>query len=96
MKKNSWVAEEEKDLLNQLIFRPLFSPEEFRYAELAREMLVRGDLITPKLLDMRYFEAMPMSCWITAGSFKLFGQNAFAVVLCRVSKSPARGVAHGN
>lgn len=83
MKKNSWIPVLflTACYLLPLIFRPLFSPEEFRYAELAREMLVRGDLITPKLLDMRYFEAMPMSCWITAGSFKLFGQNAFALRL---------------
>lgn len=64
-----------------VIFRPLMSPEEFRCAEISREMIERGDFITPKLLNARYFENAPMGYWLTAASFKIFGQNAFALRL---------------
>ena len=58
--------------------RPMLAPDEFRYAEIPREMIDRGDYTTPRLCGMRYFEKTPMNYWLTAGSFKLFGQNAFA------------------
>ena len=64
-----------------VIFRPLMSPDEFRCAEISREMIERGDFITPKLLNARYFENTPMGYWLTAASFKIFGQNAFALRL---------------
>ena len=64
-----------------ILFRPLMAPDEFRYAEIPREMLETGDLITPRLLSFRYFEKPPMGYWITAASFKIFGLNAFALRL---------------
>ena len=86
MKKNYWmllffvVA----FYLLPIIFRPLMTPDEFRYAEIPREMIERADFITPKLLDVRYFEKTPMGYWFTAASFKIFGQNAFALRLIPV------------
>jgi len=62
-----------------ILFRPLMAPDEFRYAEIPREMLETGDLITPRLLSFRYFEKPPMGYWLTAASFKIFGLNAFAL-----------------
>ena len=64
-----------------VIFRPLVTPDEYRYAEIPREMIERGDFITPRLLSVRYFEKTPMGYWLTAASFKIFGQNAFALRL---------------
>ena len=61
--------------------RPMIIPDECRYAEIPREMLASGDLTTPRLLGMRYFEKPPMQYWLTAGSFRLFGENAFATRL---------------
>ena len=86
MKKNIWmlVLFLVAMYLLPVIFRPLMSPDEFRYAEIPREMLVHNDFVTPKLLNMRYFEKTPLGYWLTAGSFKLFGQNAFALRLIPV------------
>ena len=62
-----------------IFFRPLMTPDEFRYAEIPREMLETGDFITPRLLGCRYFEKPPMGYWLTAASFKIFGLNVFAL-----------------
>ena len=61
--------------------RPLHRPDEFRYAEIPREMIESGDFVTPRLLNARYFEKPVLGYWITAGSFKLFGQNRFSLRL---------------
>ncbi|MDR0931733.1 MAG: phospholipid carrier-dependent glycosyltransferase [Victivallales bacterium] len=61
--------------------RPMITPDEFRYAQIPREMTVSGDYVVPHLMNMRYFEKPVMGYWLTAGSFKLFGQNAFALRL---------------
>lgn len=57
---------------------PLIDPDEGRYAEIPREMLERGDLITPTLNYVKYFEKPPLIYWLNAGSMKLLGQNEFA------------------
>lgn len=57
---------------------PLIDPDEGRYAEIPREMLERGDLITPTLNYVKYFEKPPLLYWINAGSLTLFGRNEFA------------------
>lgn len=60
---------------------PLIDPDEGRYAEIPREMLQRGDLITPTLNYVKYFEKPPLLYWINAASLKLFGLNEFAARL---------------
>ena len=57
---------------------PLIDPDEGRYAEIPREMLERGDLITPTLNYVKYFEKPPLLYWINAASLKTFGLNEFA------------------
>lgn len=61
--------------------RPMVTPDEFRYAEIPREMIDRGDYVTPHLVNMRYFEKPVMGYWMTVGCFKVFGENAFALRL---------------
>lgn len=60
---------------------PLIDPDEGRYAEIPREMLERGDLLTPTLNYVKYFEKPPLLYWINAASLKLFGLNEFAARL---------------
>lgn len=58
--------------------RPLFNPDEGRYAEIPREMLSGGDWIVPHLNGVAYIEKPPLQYWATALSFRVFGQSAFA------------------
>ena len=57
---------------------PLLGPDEPRYAEIAREMLLRGDWITPKLGGFDWFEKPALLYWLEIASYKLFGINEFA------------------
>ncbi|MFT5643093.1 MAG: 4-amino-4-deoxy-L-arabinose transferase-like glycosyltransferase [Janthinobacterium sp.] len=53
--------------------RTLVPPDEGRYAEMAREMLVSGDWITTRLNGIKYFEKPPLQTWMNALSFAAFG-----------------------
>lgn len=57
---------------------PLLEPDEGRYSEIPREMLQRGDFVTPFLNYVKYFEKPPLLYWLNSLSFSLFGQNEFA------------------
>lgn len=59
--------------------RPLFIPDETRYAEIPREIIATGDWIVPRLNGLRYFEKPVLGYWLDAASILAFGQNAFAV-----------------
>ncbi|GFE62200.1 phospholipid carrier-dependent glycosyltransferase [Geobacter sp. AOG2] len=56
----------------------LIEPDEGRYSEIPREMLEKGDFVTPTLNYVHYFEKPPLHYWLNALSFKLFGLNEFA------------------
>jgi 4-amino-4-deoxy-L-arabinose transferase-like glycosyltransferase len=58
-----------------LFGRPLYDPDEGRYAEIPREMLSGGDWLIPHLNGFVYLEKPPLQYWITAASFRLFGQS---------------------
>ena len=53
-------------------------PDEGRYSEIPREMIETGDFITPRLNYVKYFEKPPLHYWLTAVSFKIFGENEFS------------------
>ena len=61
--------------------RPLMRPDEFRYGEIPREMLISGDWVAPRFVAFRYFEKPALGYQIHALSMKLFGENAFALRL---------------
>ena len=62
----------------------LIDPDEGRYAEIPREMLESGDLVTPRLNYVKYFEKPVLHYWLTAGSFLVLGRNEFAARLVPV------------
>ncbi len=64
--------------LPAMIGRPMVAVDEFRYAEIAREMRVSGDWVTPRLAGVRYFEKPIFGYWAIAGAQTCFGDNAFA------------------
>ncbi|MBI4516653.1 MAG: glycosyltransferase family 39 protein [Deltaproteobacteria bacterium] len=62
----------------------LAEPDEPRYAEIAREMLVRHDFVTPTLNFVKYFEKPPLVYWLTAIAFGLLGVSDWAARLVPV------------
>src|SRR5215207_6301409 len=51
---------------------PLLGPDEPRYAQVAREMFLSGDLITPTLGGHTWFEKPAMLYWMIVAAFKVF------------------------
>jgi 4-amino-4-deoxy-L-arabinose transferase-like glycosyltransferase len=62
-------------------FLPLVGPDEPRYAEIAREMFMRRDFITPTLGGMPWFEKPPLLYWMMIASYRVFGVSEFSARL---------------
>jgi 4-amino-4-deoxy-L-arabinose transferase-like glycosyltransferase len=62
-------------------FRPLFNPDEGRYAEIPREMLASGDWVIPRLDGLVYIEKPPLQYWATAVAYTLFGASEWSARL---------------
>jgi 4-amino-4-deoxy-L-arabinose transferase-like glycosyltransferase len=62
--------------------RPLANPDEGRYAEIPREMVLLGDWVTPHLNGVAYIEKPPLQYWITAGLYKMFGEGEWTARAC--------------
>ena len=60
---------------------PLLGPDEPRYAQIAREMFLNRDLITPTLGGHTWFEKPALLYWLIAGSFKVFGVSEWSARL---------------
>jgi 4-amino-4-deoxy-L-arabinose transferase-like glycosyltransferase len=60
---------------------PLLGPDEPRYAQVAREMFLRGDLITPTLGGHLWFEKPALLYWMMIASYKLFGVSEWSARL---------------
>ena len=50
---------------------PLLEPDEGRYAEIGREMLVSGNWLVPTLYYQPYYDKPPLLYWAVAASFKI-------------------------
>ncbi|MFZ0677774.1 phospholipid carrier-dependent glycosyltransferase [Candidatus Binatus sp.] len=59
----------------------LWEPDEGRYAEIAREMVLSRDYVTPRDDFELYFEKPPLVYWAEAAAIRIFGPNEFAVRL---------------
>lgn len=58
--------------------RPVTNPDEGRYAEIPREMLVSGDWVTPHLNGLIYIEKPPLQYWMTALAYSILGPNEWS------------------
>ena len=52
---------------------PLLEPQEARYAEIPRQMLQRGDWVTPTLHGEPYLDKPPLLYWAVMGAFEVGG-----------------------
>ena len=60
---------------------PLVGPDEPRYAQVAREMFLRRDLITPTLGGHTWFEKPVLLYWLMMFGYKVFGVSEFSARL---------------
>ncbi|ERM81645.1 hypothetical protein P872_19690 [Rhodonellum psychrophilum GCM71 = DSM 17998] len=51
---------------------------EARYAQIAKEMTVSGDYLHPTLMGIHHYHKPPMTYWLTAAAYKIFGISAFS------------------
>jgi 4-amino-4-deoxy-L-arabinose transferase-like glycosyltransferase len=64
------------------LFTPaLLDDADASHAQAAQHMEQSGDWVTLKVNGIRYLEKPPLPYWITAGLFRIFGENAFAARL---------------
>ena len=61
--------------------RPLAVPDEGRYGEIGRWMLISGDWLTPRLNGIPFFHKPPLLYWLEALSLATFGVNVMALRL---------------
>jgi 4-amino-4-deoxy-L-arabinose transferase-like glycosyltransferase len=60
---------------------PLLGPDEPRYAQVAREMFLRGDLVTPTLGGHTWFEKPALLYWMIMAAFRIFGVSEWSARL---------------
>jgi 4-amino-4-deoxy-L-arabinose transferase-like glycosyltransferase len=60
---------------------PFVGPDEARYAQVAREMFERGDLITPTLGGRLWFEKPSLLYWLMMASYAVFGVSEWSARL---------------
>jgi hypothetical protein len=59
----------------------LLEPDEGRYAEIPREMLLRGEWIVPYLQGEPYLDKPPLFYWLVIVSYRLFGVHDWSARL---------------
>jgi 4-amino-4-deoxy-L-arabinose transferase-like glycosyltransferase len=64
--------------LGSLFTPPLLDDADASHAQAAQHMAQSGDWVTLKVNGIRYLEKPPLPYWITAGLFRIFGENVFA------------------
>ncbi len=61
--------------------RNLSAPDELRYSEIPREMIVYQDYVIPKINGVKYFEKPPLFYWMQVANIKAFGLNEWSLRL---------------
>ena len=59
----------------------LFEPDEGRYVQIPKEMLDRGDWLTPILQGEPYLDKPPLFYWLVMLAYTAFGQADWVVRL---------------
>ena len=59
----------------------LVGPDEPRYAQVAREMVVSGDFVTPRYFGEPWLEKPVLYYWLASAAYRLLGVNEFAARL---------------
>ncbi len=62
-----------------LFYRGFIDPDEGRYSEIPREMVVSGRWDEMRMLGYRYYEKPPLTYWMVAPAIALFGASEWAV-----------------
>ncbi len=60
---------------------PLINPDEARYSEIAREMLLSGNYITPTLNGVPFLDKPPLFYWLQAVCLHVFGVSEWSLRL---------------
>jgi 4-amino-4-deoxy-L-arabinose transferase-like glycosyltransferase len=64
-----------------LAVMPQMEPDEARYSLIPSAMNQSGNYVTPHIKNVVYLEKPPLVYWVTALSFKIFGENDFSARL---------------
>jgi len=62
-----------------LFYRGFNDPDEGRYSEVPREMVVSGNWLEMRMLGYRYYEKPPLTYWLVAPAIKVFGARDWVV-----------------
>ena len=66
----------------------LWERDEGRYADVASEMLARGDFVTPHIDGAIFLDKPPLVYWVTAASLALWGHGEFGARFGQLLFSP--------
>lgn len=85
-KSISWITDLSTLAIYLLLFYsfylgayPLFTPDEARYAEVAREMIAAHDYITPRVDGVAFLDKPILYYWLQVIAIKLFGLKEWAL-----------------
>ena len=84
--KGGWLGFAMVMMLAALLFfcrlrTPLLEPEEGRYAEIPRQMLLQGDWLAPTLNGQPYLDKPPLLYWSVMAAYSVFGIHDWAARL---------------
>lgn len=86
--RNNWILDIVALAILLLIFYslwlgsyPLFTPDEGRYSEVAREMIATQDYVTPRVNGIAFLDKPILYYWLQATAIRLFGIKEWALRL---------------